>query len=322
MRSELTYVPALVAMVGVAISVVAVPRSSIESASWNFGAVTNVNHVQHDFVVRNTGDARLAIRRVITSCDSCVKVYLDESIIAPGGSTIAHCVLDTRQLSGDITRQVTLETDDPLTAGVTLELLATLVPLYRVSPVELSVGGAVAQQKSYVEIASLVKLNEPLSLADCDNTNLFAAVVEVARDRYQVIVQVEKPLPRGRSVFGVTVRSQNTNDPPCDIVGRIDFPEDYEVIPSQLTFEAKDEFQTRTLWLRQHGEKAFSLLDAVPSSGEFRCEIDPDPASENYRIYVEATGLAAGRGVARRILLKGVNRQNQAVALPVEITIN
>ena len=310
------------ALVGATISAAAAPGLFIENPSWNFGAVTNGGHVQHDFVLRNTGDARLVIKRIMTSCDSCVKVYLDESMIAPGASTIAHCVLDTRQLSGDIIRQVTFESDVPLSAGAKAELLATLVPVYVVSPLELSVGGAVEQQQSAVEIVSLVKLSEPLSLVDCDNTNLFAAVVEVTRGRYQVMVKADKSLPRGHSVFRVTVRSQDERDPPCHIVGRIDFPEDYEVIPARLTFEAKDDHQTRTLWLRQQGDKGFSLLDAVPSSAEFHCEIDPDPTSANYRIYVEARNLVAGKGQVRHIMLKGVTRQNQAVVLPVEITIN
>ncbi len=316
------YVLALGVVYGPASPLGAAPRIVIENPVWNFGCVTNVNHVKHDFVVRNAGDVKLEINRVVTSCDSCLKVYLDESVIAPGARTTAHCVLDTRQLSGDILRHVMLESNDPVCSAGAIELRASIAQVYAVSPLELTLGGGVDQWKSSAAIIPLVPLREPLSEVDCDTANICVDVVEGPQGRFHVVAQASKNLPRGRSVFEVVVRSQNSNDPPCRIVGRLDFPQDYEVIPAQLSFEAKDEFQTRTVWLRQHGEVAMVLVDAVPSSGEFHCVIDPDPASANCRIYVDAKNLAAAKGQTRRVTLKGVTPQNQEVNVPVEITIN
>lgn len=299
----------------------AAPRLLVEQPNWDFGSVTNTTRLEHDFVLRNAGDASLEIRKVVTSCDSCLTVVLDDVVIPAGGRTLAHCALDTRLLSGEVFRFITIQSNDPLPSEWSVELHASIVPVYAVNPVELTVGGAAGHRQSAVDVTPLLKLKEPLSEVECDNTNISVNVMEGAAGQYLVVAQALESLPRGRSRFSVVVRSQNSNDPPCRILGRLEYPEEYEVIPSQLTFEAKDEPQSRIVWLRQHGGPLLVLQDAVPSSGEFHCEIDPDPVSVDYRIYVDARNLSAARGQSRRLTLRGVTPQRQEVALTVGIVV-
>ncbi len=299
----------------------AAPRLVVDQPNWNFGSVTNATRLDHDFVLRNAGDAGLEIKAVTLSCDSCMTVVLDETTIPPGGRTVAHCSLDTRLLSGEVFRFITIHSNDPLPTDWIVEVHASIVPVYALTPPEFSVGGAAGHRRSEVDVRPLLALKEPLSEVECDNTNMAAEVVEVRAGQYRVAVQALDSLPRGRSLFTVIVRSLNTNDPPCKIVGRIEYPRDYEVIPSRLMFEAKQEPQSRIIWLRQVGEPTLVLRDAVSSSGEFQCVIEPDPMSADYRIYVEAGSLVAAKGRVRKITLRGVTPQNQEVAVDVEISV-
>ncbi len=293
----------------------------MEAPVWSFGAVTNTLYLMHDFVISNSGTDTLEIKRVVSGCDSCMAIVMAADAIAPGGSTVAHCRLDVRQVKGVIARVVTITSSDPVTPVTRLELNANVVPVYRVFPPEVTLGGAEGERTSTVVVEPLKTLSAPLLLAECDNTNVVVDVYEEPAGRFHVRAQATRTLPRGRSVFGIEVRSENTNDLPCRIVGRIEYPDDYTVMPERLTFEAKDELQTRILWLRQQGEMVFSLQDAVPATGEFHCEIEADPTSADYRIYVEARQLSALKGKSSRVTLKGVTRQALAVDVPVEIMI-
>ena len=320
MRSEFITM-ALILAGALCPSLVAAPRLLVEAPTWEFGCVTNATQLTHDFVIFNKGDTRLEIKRVVSSCDACLEVVMNEPVVAPNGSTVAHCRLDTRRLSGAVARIISIESNDPESVLSLIELRATVVPAYVVSPLELTLGGAADQRHNFVEVLPVKKLNAALSEVVCDNTNVVAGVVESPPGQYHVMARALASLPRGRSAFQVVVRSADSNDPPCRITGRLDYPEDYEVIPSGLVFEAKDEPQTRILWLRQHAA-AFSLRDAVPSSGALHCEIDPDPATLDYRIYVEARHLAAMKGQPLKITLKGESPSHQGIDLPVAITIN
>jgi len=89
-----------------------------------------------------------------------------------------------------------------------------------------------------------------------------------------------------------------------------------EVLPSELVFEAKAEPQTRIVWLRQHGAQPVALLDVIAPSENFRCEVDPDPSTPSYRVYVTAHDLPAGQG--GELVLKMANESQLTVPLKVK----
>jgi hypothetical protein len=128
-------------------------------------------------------------------------------------------------------------------------------------------------------------------------------------------------LPRGLTLFNVFVRSSDTNDPLCRIRGSVYNPPDYEVIPATLVFNATDELQQRTLWLRQHGGTPITLLDAIPSSDKIHCEIEPLRSSRDYRIYVSAIQQSQSTGQVQRVTLKTANGDGSEVLIGVPISV-
>lgn len=300
----------------------AMPRLVVEHPLHDFGCVTNVAELRHDFVLRNDGDSPLQIRKLASGCESCLTLQADEVKVAPGGRTLVHCTLDARQLNGEVVRVAQVQSNDPSNGSGGLELHASVVSLYALLPGELMLEGAPKTVNGIVDVRPLVRLREPLSRVDSDNTNIVAAVTEIRPGYYQVVVQALETLQRGEWRFNLTVSSAAASDPPCRIAGRINYPRAVEVIPSQLVFEAQDQFQARIVWVRQHASDPVNLLDAVPSSGEFRCEIVPDPASFDYRVDVEATGLGALAGQSRLLTLKARSASGEEIMLtPVVMSV-
>ena len=63
-------------------------------------------------------------------------------------------------------------------------------------------------------------------------------------------------------------------------------------------------------------------MDAVPSSDKYHCEIDPDPAGMNYRIYVNAWQQADCAGQTNALLLKFAappGGQERSVTIPMSV---
>ncbi|MEI8350803.1 MAG: DUF1573 domain-containing protein [bacterium] len=303
-------------LTGGALPLQAMPRLVVQQPVFEFGCVTNVTQLRHAFVLRNTGDSPLQIRKLVSGCESCLILQADASTIAPGGQALVHCALDARLLDGEVVRFAQVQSNDVAGGPAELELRATLVRLYEWFPPEISLEGSPESVNGSVTIRPLIRLREPLSRVESDNTNVIAGVSEIRPGSYQVVVQALETLPRGQWAFNLTVRSAATNDPPCRIAGRINFPRDVELIPSQLVFEAREQPQSRILWVRQQAGLPVTLLDVVPSSREFQCEIVPETASFDYRIHVEAGNLALLAGQTRVLTLKARNSSQEEIQLP------
>ena len=78
---------------------------------FDFGEGAPGVKLEHDFEVRNTGDADLVVSDVIAGC-ACTTTEFDRQI-KPGASSRIHAVLDTTSLVGALAKQIVLYTNDP-----------------------------------------------------------------------------------------------------------------------------------------------------------------------------------------------------------------
>jgi hypothetical protein len=95
-----------------------------------------------------------------------------------------------------------------------------------------------------------------------------------------------------------------------------------EVLPASLRFEPRAEPQMRILWIKQHGDSPLQLLDVVPPSTNFACEIDPDPGGRDYRVYLSAAQLDTMAGQTNALLLKfsDADRRERLEKVPMSVS--
>jgi hypothetical protein len=299
-----------------------VPHIVVDRQQWNFGAVTNQFAVEHEFLIQNTGDAALQIKQVLSSCTTCLFAGIDRTNLAPGTRAVVRTHLDLSQASGSILRVVLIESNDPQTPYLGLELTGVSVPAYRLNPPDIKLdmarGGTVAR----VKIISLLKLHAPFTKASCENTNL---EVKLSSDDDGASVIEVKPLaslPHGDIFSEVEVTSTSSNDLPCWVACSIHNPADLELIPPQLKLQAQDEPQRRILWIRQWGLSPLILLDILSSTDSIKCEIVPDSQRFNYRVNVAAWGQKNNSGRTNWLTLKMRDKDSQERLVPVPVLVN
>lgn len=96
------------------------------------GIVPKGSKIEHDFILKNVGDAPLVISEVRTDC-GCTVVRFDKTI-APGASGKVHTVVDTSDFSGPIAKFVTVFSNDPKTPRLQLVIEAEIRPYVFADP--------------------------------------------------------------------------------------------------------------------------------------------------------------------------------------------
>jgi hypothetical protein len=194
-----------------------------------------------------------------------------------------------------------------------------VVPMYQVTPPAIELDLSKGQRAATAQIQPLFKLRADLSQVDCDDSNVVAIIGPGSPAGMTLTVESRQTILRGNTFATVTLHSANSNDLPCRVTVLVHNPPDVEVVPSQLTFQPQADPQMQVLWLYQHGSSPLTLLDAVPSSDDYHCEIDPDPDGVDYRIYVTAAPLQLSTGKTNSIVLKMMDakHQNTAVVIPL-----
>ncbi len=133
-RLAVCAVPLALALAAVA-DARAAAKAEFPEISFDAGQVRLGTDIDHDFIVRNTGDAPLLITNVNVTCGCTVVDYSKE--IPPGGEGRIKAKLKTKELpSGRASKSITVSTNAPNAERVVLQIKLDHVP-----PVEFGLQG-------------------------------------------------------------------------------------------------------------------------------------------------------------------------------------
>ncbi len=300
----------------------AAPRIQFDHQYWNFGVVTNVPSIFHNYWVSNAGDAPLVINSIASTCPACLHASIEETNLPPGATTVVHAKLDLRLLSGPTSRAILINCNDPQNPTPVLELNGEGVPLYQLDPVTPLLDLAEGPDKITIGINPLVHLHAPLSQVAYTNTNVEASLTSAKGGGWFLTVQANSNFAKSNATVTVVIRSSNTNDPPCSVDVFIRNAPVLELLPPQLVFSAQTNAQMRVLWIRQHGPSPLTLLDAVLPQDKFHNEIDPDPDGRDYTIYVTTWQQQSAAGQTNELVLRMMDVSNQEKDINVPVIVS
>ncbi|MDR2439729.1 MAG: DUF1573 domain-containing protein [Planctomycetaceae bacterium] len=104
------------------------PQVVCEVPLYNFGAVNLEKECVHEFVIKNNGGNNLVIRKVLVGCGSCVAVEdFTKTPIFPHKNGIVRLKLLMTHLSGKISKEVLVKTNDPKNPDLILTLEAEVI---------------------------------------------------------------------------------------------------------------------------------------------------------------------------------------------------
>ncbi len=101
------------------------PKIKFKETAWNFGKIKQGDVATHEFVFANEGDDTLTIEKVSTTC-GCTAALVSDRSIPPGKSGKIEVKFDSRGYGGQITKVVTVQSNDPKDPQRPLEIKAEI----------------------------------------------------------------------------------------------------------------------------------------------------------------------------------------------------
>lgn len=119
------------------------PIAAVVEPSFNFGSVPQGQKVEHEFVVKNEGDADLVIQRIAPSC-GCTAAAMSASAIKPGAAEKIKVTFNTAGFYGTKTKSVSVLTNARNQQEFTLRLQGAIVRDVTINPERIDLGEVAA----------------------------------------------------------------------------------------------------------------------------------------------------------------------------------
>lgn len=286
------------------------PKLEIPVRVFNGGRVERGTVLQHSFELRNTGSAPLTVS-ARPGC-GCTVVDFDK-IIAPGGVGHVNASLDTKAFKGDITKSVTIDTNDPENAQSVLELVLDVVVAVDVQPQDIIAfdgeRGGIAPIELTASSPDGVKFD--IIAAESNDPNYTVKVVAVPGDgsavpkvkagtvasgasKYAVTVLVAKDVAIGRSGVTILLKTSHPKAPEVPIQLYANVRGDLEAIPERVTLRlaptASAETRTQHVAVRGKPGKQFEVKDVQSSSPLIKTSFKAISIGSEYDVTVTYDG--------------------------------
>jgi hypothetical protein len=175
------------------------PRIVCDEPVYDFGERENTEVVEHHYLVRNEGDLSLEIRGVRASC-GCTAVKPEDSVVPPGGQTKIQARFDLRGRRGTQIKTITVQSNDPNTPNLNLQIRGNAAPGLHVQPSTLFFG-RVGPDGARVRTFEIVDGRRPFSVVEmrAENPGLIVkrlepeADVAAASHRYELTLDPSLP---------------------------------------------------------------------------------------------------------------------------------
>ncbi len=133
------WVCALVAAAGLAAHPASGPQIEFPQTTFNFGTIYQNEEVSYSFVFRNVGDDVLKIKKVQSTC-GCTAALSDKRELAPGESGEVRITFKAGSMEGPVSKQIYVESNDPLRERVFLTIVGRVEVEVRVTPSGMYLG--------------------------------------------------------------------------------------------------------------------------------------------------------------------------------------
>lgn len=266
----------------------AMPRLEVEDPVYDFGEQHNRQHIEHTFILRNTGEAPLRILQIDSTC-GCTVGALASDVIDPGGNVELTARYNLRGRRGPESSTLVLRTNDPRRPEFPLNMRGVAVEYVRVTPGVLFYDTVIPGHvvTNFVELVG--RENEPFAVTEArTETESFEVLAisagEATEHRLGLVffASHEPALIQDRLLIKTThpVHPGLTIPVSAQVAGPLD------VIPPAIKLlTGVDTPLTRFIVVRPGQVKTFEVLDVETPHEDIRVQIDPMPNGA-YRIRV------------------------------------
>jgi uncharacterized protein DUF1573 len=296
-----SHAAALLVLLLPAVSLAAAPRIAGDVPTWAFGAVERGTRVEHTFVLPNRGDAQLVIDQVKTTC-GCTAAVVSAREIPPGGEARVAVSLDTAHLGGHTTKVISVHTNDPERAVVSLALTGDVLADLLLDPDALYLGRV--RRGEPVRRELLVTPGRPGSAAAVTavepTSSMLRARLEPRTDGpgQRLVVELDPRAPLGRFHDELHLRTTSARQPVIAVAVFGSVEGDVVVLPPQVSFgvthaAARPE---REVFIRSRTARPLTVTRVAAPEELVAWELSPVREGFEYRLLLRLReGLRAGK---------------------------
>ena len=196
------------------------PRLTFLTNEYHFGRVLAGTLVKYVFIASNAGDQTLEISRVTPGCH-CTTAGNWAHQIEPGKTGEIPIQFDSGSFRGDVTKPITVASNDKLAPNQTVMLRGTVWRAIEVNPQFAYINvipDAPSNSTSVVHITS--QSDEPVTLSNPTSANgSFKAELKTVTPgkEFELTITALPPLPPGNTSGTISVKTSLTNMPVINI---------------------------------------------------------------------------------------------------------
>jgi len=243
------------------------PKLVCEHPEFNFGEHESSGELEHDFLIRNTGDLTLQILNLRPTC-GCLVPKVTDRLIPPGGEATITVRFVLRGRQGSQHKLVYIDSNDPNNQTFALQLAGQIVDSVELEPRLLFFGriqpsaavtGTVAMTASGTNVLGAVtaQIASPAFTVEVGPV--------ISNKTAQLIVASKPPLPEGLTRTTLQIHTGNPKLPIMTMTVSAFVPGVFSVLPPELLLVGRDgERIRRELFLRTENNSAFRVLAIEP----------------------------------------------------------
>lgn len=175
------------------------PKIVCDQPDYDFGQAEPGSNVTHQYIIKNAGDLSLELKRVQPSC-GCTIVKTSQQYIKPGETSTIDASLNLTGRSGHQDKHIIIESNDPQTPTMILNLHGDVKQDIMISPDRLTPGQIRNDKPVEMDVmfSNTSAADVHVKKAQSTTTNLTIEVSELeAGKRYRIHVKTVAPLPPG-----------------------------------------------------------------------------------------------------------------------------
>ena len=234
---------------------------------FDFGTRPNTVEVDHDFVIRNSGELPLVISQVRSGC-GCTHAQMSQSVIVPGSNAVLSARLTLRGIVGLKRTNIYLHTNDPDKPVFQCQLSGTAVADLSVSPAQLTftyTPSSVPTPQRLI-VTGQAASNTRITSIECQGT-FFRAEIASNTVGYGVITVTPATNTPIENVPGfVIIATDHPRFPRLIVPIQTSVIRDLNAYPPEITLNSSGADplgNVRYLILRGHDEQPFNVTNVV-----------------------------------------------------------
>lgn len=197
------------------------PKIVCDEPIFDFGEMNNSEFVEHDYPIRNDGTLSLEIRNVRASC-GCTAVKPSQDVVPPGESASIRARFDLRGRTGFQQKTITVDSNDPNTPSLILQLKGTAMQPLRAEPSSLFFG-RIGPDGARLRTFDIISGKGPIQIVSTRTDNPGLVLTPVAAEpgadgsKHRFELALDPTLPEGNINGSVFVKTDLADQPEISI---------------------------------------------------------------------------------------------------------